>query len=77
MAQTWKDLALKFQDNNMVEIAEVDCTNSVELCMNQHIEGYPTLILFKEGYKLKDYLGDRSLNAFEDFLNSYLKHEDL
>lgn len=77
MAQTWKDLANKLKQHENIRIADVDCTKSVELCMNQNIEGYPTLILFVNGNRVNDYQKDRSLDSLEQFVLSYLRHDDL
>jgi thioredoxin domain-containing protein 5 len=77
MAETWKDLALRFKGHPVVRIADVDCTVNVDVCMNQNIEGYPTLILFKDGNRLNDYPGDRSLTSLEQFVKNYLTKDEL
>lgn len=77
MAQTWIDLAAKLKPHESVRIADVDCTKSGELCMNQHVQGYPTLILFVNGNRVNDYQHDRSLASLEQFVLNYLQHEDL
>lgn len=77
MMQTWQDLALKHKDNSKLRIGDVDCTINVELCMNQNINGYPTLVLFKNGDRIDEYAGHREIDLFEEFLNKYLHHEDL
>lgn len=77
MAQTWADLASYMKIYEPVRIADVDCTKNVELCMNQNIEGYPTLILYVNGNRASDYQHDRSLSSLEQFVVSYLRHEDL
>lgn len=77
MVQAWNDLAFKLRDNSKVRITEVDCTNNAEICMNQNINHYPTLILYKSGSKIADYTGVREVEAFEEFLNNYLHHDDL
>ncbi|CAF1067959.1 unnamed protein product [Brachionus calyciflorus] len=77
MAQEWINLAVKLADNKQILIGEVDCTQNSEICSNQNIQGYPTMILYKNGFKLTEYNGQRDVNAFVEFVNSYLQHEDL
>ena len=78
MAQTWKDLAEQMRGREkQIRIGSVDCTVSDGLCKNQEINGYPTLLLFKNGAKFKDYQNSRGLDDFLSFIESNLVHEDL
>lgn len=77
MTQTWKDLANKLKAYESVRIADLDCTESVHTCETQNIEGYPTLILFVNGIQVSNYQNDRSLESLENFVLSYLHHDDL
>ena len=80
MAKAWQDLAAKYAaQHKTVRIGEVDCTNQNELCMNQNINAYPTLILFRSGgVRIAQYAsGGRDLDSLASFLNSYLEHDDL
>lgn len=53
-----------------ISLAQIDCTQNDELCMDHGIRGYPTLKIFKDG-KAIDYEGQRSANAIINFM---LKH---
>jgi len=78
LAPVWINLAKKFEQNALVTIAEVDCTVSAELCMNNNINYYPTLVLFQNGQKSKEFSSFRDLETLEGFLNENLKtHEEL
>lgn len=75
MAPTWVELARKVSDK--IKIAEVDCTQNGEICNENNVNGYPTLLLFKNGQKLEDYSGARDISSLISFLNKYLIHEEL
>ena len=77
MAATWKELSLEYQGRTDVRIGSVDCTVVPELCKKLNINGYPTLLLFKDGANHKDYQNSRRLEDFISFINSNLAHEDL
>lgn len=77
MAKTWQELGLKMKDRQNIVIAEVDCSVETELCLNHDINGYPTLVLYKNGVKLKDYVGARELQSFEQFLNGFIERDEL
>ena len=42
-----------------LKIVEVDCTVSKSLCAKHSVEGYPTVMLFKDGVKHTTYDGNR------------------
>ncbi len=77
MAPIWHDLAKRVEDVANLYIGMVDCTNNAELCMNQQINAYPTLILFKNSVKHAEYSGARDLDSLHNFLAGHLKHEEL
>ncbi len=41
------------------------------------IENYPTLILFKNGIRLKHQLDSKDYHNFELYLQNHLKHDEL
>jgi thioredoxin-like negative regulator of GroEL len=67
LAPTWEDLSKKY---SKATIAKVDCTVETQLCQQQGIRGYPTLVLFKKGSKNQEkYQGARDLSAFTSWLD--------
>jgi protein disulfide-isomerase-like protein len=78
MEPAWQELARRLSDYKNVRIGKVDCTNNVELCMNQHVQAYPTLVLFKNGFKVEDYLTARDVDSMHSFIARHIKeHEEL
>ena len=60
-------LAVGFQPK--IKFAKVDCTDpkSEQLCMEQHVQAYPTIILFSSVHGIHThefYHGDRTPEAF-------------
>lgn len=79
MAPTWSELADKFVDTATVKIAKVDCTDqaSKELCGTQEVNGFPTLYIYKDGQKLQEYNGNRSLEDLVEFVQRYTSRDEL
>lgn len=79
LAPTWEDLGKKFQSNDNVRIVKVDCTLDVnkQLCNEQEVDGFPTLFLYKNGQKLSEYRGSRTLEDLFDFVNKHFEHDEL
>lgn len=79
MAPTYDELGRKFIGHDQVKIAKVDCTQEVNraLCNEQNVDGFPTLFLYKNGEKLSEYNGDRSLNDMANFISRNLEHDEL
>ena len=75
MAEAWSELAVKM--NRKANIAEVDCTLNEDICSSNGINGYPTLILYKNGKKIDEHSGARDIDSLFNFLNSHLKHDEL
>lgn len=78
LAPTWDDLGKKFLTKESVRIAKVDCTveASKELCNEQEVDGFPTLLLYREGKKVSEYNGSRSLDDLYEFVMNHLKSHD-
>merc|ERR1712168_130571 len=66
LAPTWELLSNKFAGK--VKIAEVDCTQNRSLCERYRIDGYPTLILFKDGKPIQEYHGGRDIKTLTNFI---------
>ncbi|KAH0566889.1 thioredoxin domain-containing protein 5 homolog [Cotesia glomerata] len=78
LAPTWEDLGKKFIDNPNVHIVKVDCTLSTnkQLCDDQEVDGFPTLLLYKNGQKIDEYNGSRTLDDLHDFVVERLQSHD-
>ena len=53
-----------------MKVGKVDCTSfsNLGLCLTYAINGYPTLLLFKDG-KYYEFNGERSVESFERFIH--------
>ncbi|XP_075238196.1 thioredoxin domain-containing protein pretaporter [Lycorma delicatula] len=78
LAPTWDELAKKKFPNQNVKIAKVDCTldNNRSLCDEQEVDGFPTLFLYRDGKKLSEYHGSRSLDDLFEFITGHF-HDEL
>lgn len=78
MAPTWEELAGKFAGTSVAKVAKVDCTleESKELCNEQGVDGFPTIFLYKNGDKVEEYLGSRSLDDLFEFVNKHAQTRD-
>ncbi|KAF7992883.1 hypothetical protein HCN44_005227 [Aphidius gifuensis] len=74
LASTWEELGKKFITNDNVHIVKIDCTLQVnkQLCDEQEVEGFPTLFLYKNGKKISEYNGSRTLDDLYEFI---IKHQ--
>ncbi|XP_017061605.1 thioredoxin domain-containing protein 5 homolog [Drosophila ficusphila] len=77
---TWEQLATEtHQAQSNVKIAKVDCTapENKQVCVDQQVEGYPTLFLYKNGKRQNEYEGSRSLPELQAYLKKFLAHDEL
>lgn len=74
MAPTWQQLAEKYVGNSDVKISKVDCTlqENRDLCTAQDVNGFPTLFIYKDGKKLSEYNGSRSLEDLVSFVTTHV-----
>ena len=75
LAPTWEELGALDEKDNFVTadgkpivIAKVDCTAAKDVCTQQGIKGYPTLMLHKAGKEGERYNGPRELDALKEFV---------
>lgn len=78
MAPTWDELATKFVGNTNVKIAKVDCTLSEnkELCSEQEVDGFPTVYIYRNGEKIEEYGGNRSLDDLFEYVSNHSENHD-
>ena len=79
MAPTWEELGTKFVGSTDVKIAKVDCTEASnrQLCASQKVSGFPTMIIYKNGVKIDEYDGNRSLEDMHSFVTRNAGHDEL
>lgn len=69
LAPHYVEAAKTLHEEYEIPIAQIDCTENQELCMEQGIRGYPTLKVFKKnGELVSDYQGQRSKDAIVQFM---------
>lgn len=78
MAPTWDDLAGKFAGSSVAKVAKVDCTldDNKDLCNEQGVDGFPTIFIYKNGEKLEEYNGSRSLDDLFEFVSKHSQTHD-
>jgi len=69
LAPDWSKLAETFKDDKKVKIGKVDCTQSPSVCQDK-VQGYPTLLYFRNGEIFDTYYLGRDLDTMIDFVKS-------
>ncbi|ESO94095.1 hypothetical protein LOTGIDRAFT_145171 [Lottia gigantea] len=76
LAPTWIDLSKKFSETEEVVIADLDCTQYEEICKDNKVRGYPTLLLFRHGILVEEYSRSRTLEDMYDFVHEHIQERD-
>ncbi|XP_068154906.1 thioredoxin domain-containing protein 5 homolog [Drosophila tropicalis] len=77
---TWEQLAAETHASSSdIRIAKVDCTaqENKQICIDQQVEGYPTLFLYKNGKRQNEYEGSRSLPELQAYIKKFTSHDEL
>lgn len=53
-----------------IVIGAVDCTLNPEVCSEQNIKGYPTILFFRDGHRVASYDGERTTAKIVDWLQT-------
>ena len=69
LAPVWSELAENFKDDKKVKIGKLDCTQAQSVCQDK-VQGYPTLLYFRNGEIFDTYYLDRDLDTLIDFVKS-------
>jgi len=65
----WEKLAKK-PDVEGVSVSKVDCTASTTTCGEYNVQGYPTLLYFRNGKKIDQYDGAKTLEGMKAYLKT-------
>lgn len=69
LAPHYVEAAKVLHEEYEIPIAQIDCTENQELCMEQGVKGYPTLKIFKKnGDIVSDYQGQRTKDSIIQYM---------
>jgi len=71
MAGAWLELAKMYEDSPEVQITEVDCTLSRDVCKAAGIKGYPTITAYSNGEEIASHSGSRDVEALIAFVEEW------
>lgn len=74
LAPTWEKLA-KNPGVKGVKLSKMDCTKEEKTCKQYEVNGYPTLLYFRDGKKLEDYTGQKTEADLKKFMKKMRKTE--
>lgn len=71
LAPIWDALGTKTHGIDKLRIAKVDCGQFETLCNEHKVDGYPTLVLYKDGKLVTEYEGERTLDEMYNFVSGH------
>jgi len=69
----WDKLTAKHKGDPKVNVKEVNCETNPKEGEKHGVQGFPTVMLFKDGKKVAQHNGDRSEESVENFIVSNAK----
>ncbi|PPR04006.1 hypothetical protein CVT24_010499 [Panaeolus cyanescens] len=71
---TWEKLVAEAATEiPQVKTGTINCVDYGDLCNENGIAGYPTMIMFEDGQKLADFKGSREMDRLKTFMKSFVK----
>lgn len=74
-------LTEKYANNDAIRFRRVDCDreqkNFCLLCFDEDVNGFPTIIMYKDGKQLREFLGKRNFEELDDFVESHLRPQGI
>jgi len=67
MMPEWEKLAQKHSGSSVLKVRKVDSDASPDEAKEHKVDGYPTIILFKNGKKIVYQSGQRDAKSLEEF----------
>jgi len=74
LAPVWEAFAEEIEKENLdIEVVSIDCVENKDICVQNQIQAFPTLRLFKNGERyLQDYRSDRTVENLKSFVKEKL-----
>lgn len=72
MKPAWDQLRKEYKDAGNVLIGDVDCTVHQQLCSDNGVKGYPTIMVLKANGQTEPYNGGREFPALKSFVETSL-----
>ncbi|TFK35040.1 protein disulfide isomerase [Crucibulum laeve] len=73
-APTWEKLVEESEvETPTVKLAQVNCAVHGDLCDENGIKGYPTLLMFEDGKIVDQYKGNREMDDLKVFIKRHIK----
>lgn len=60
------------ENDTSVSIARVDCENFRFICADFEVYSYPTIVWIVDGIEIEEYEGERSLEAFQEYIEKQM-----
>jgi hypothetical protein len=75
MFEAWESLGDHYFEDDRIQIAEIDCEPELnkQVCQGFGVDAYPSLLMFKGGFKADKYLDERTLQDFVNYADKFIK----